>query len=169
MQAPAFLFIGAFLAATAARADMPPPVPNPTLPPCCSTTEPPQTPEIPPLPTPQRPLPPPDCKQGRVYSVESVHVEMHGNILILAAEGTTSTAGWHNSSLRFLRELHPNERDATGVYEFVACRPEIAAEVMTPIAADVPLVGSVATLRHFVIEAQTNAQTLDIDAPPRPR
>ena len=120
-------------------------------------------------PEPVQPQPPGTCDAVRIYSVDDAHLVHRGEAATLTAVGTVSTAGWHDAQLRFTSVIHPHEADATATYEFVACPPEVGAEVMSPVAAAIDLVMPSASLHYIVINAQTNEKTLDLDArPPQP-
>jgi hypothetical protein len=106
------------------------------------------------------------CIPVKIYSVEAANLNSHGGATTLSAKGTVTTAGWQNAELRFVSVLHPQEPDATAVYEFVACpsqRP--SAQVMTPITSAIILAQPTTTLHKILVETQTNEQTIDFDAP----
>jgi hypothetical protein len=106
------------------------------------------------------------CTPVRINSIETANLDSHGGAMTLSAKGTVTTAGWQNAELRFVSILHPQEPDATAVYEFVACpsqRP--SAQVMTPINSVITLPQPTTTLHKILVEAQTNQQTIDLDAP----
>jgi len=144
-----FVAIALLLAAAGAvRADIPPPRPSPP----------------PPRPQPVPPQPPETCNAVPIYSIDDAHLEHRGDTATLTASGTVSTAGWHDAQLRFT-----SIRADAAIYEFVACPPEVGAEVMSPVTAAVPLVKPRPLIHHIVIKAQTNEKTLDLDAlPPQP-
>ena len=114
------------------------------------------------------PHPPALCTKVRIHSVDSAHLERHGDKGTLSANGAASAAGWHDAELRLVAVDH-SEAGATAIYELVACPPEINAEVSPPLAAATPLALPPAQFHRIVIKAETNEQTVHLDAPlPRP-
>jgi hypothetical protein len=55
-------------------------------------------------------------------------------------------------------------RNGVATVDFVACRPEVSAQVLTPIQAHATLDLDLATTRQVVIRARTNSMTVDISA-----
>lgn len=105
------------------------------------------------------PEPATTCTAERVYSVEAANLEFGRGTIAVKAEGMASTLGWKMSALRFL----PANGDAgTLTYEFVGCPPAFGAEVMSPISAQATIAANAGMVKHIVIEAKTNNQTLDV-------
>lgn len=84
-----------------------------------------------------RPLPAP-CSVVPIRSVEKVTISIMPSPRVVA-KGMTTTAGWTAPALRLVGEIGAGTPHRTRVYEFVACRPVIAAQVLTPIAAEAAL------------------------------
>lgn len=130
---------------------------------------PPQPQPLPPQPKPEQVLKPTQpsapCKAVPIYSIDNAHIVHGTDATTITAGGTASTAGWHDAELSFVSVDHSNEADSTATYQFVACPPEVGAEVMSPVTATLTLVLPLANFRYVVIKAQTNDQMLDLHAP----
>jgi hypothetical protein len=152
-------FVALLAGLGAVSADIAPPRPSPQ----------PSPPRPEPRPQPESSQSPGACNAVLIYSVDGANLQNGTDAATLTAAGTVSTAGWHDAALRFVGVLHPTEADATATYEFVACPPQVAAEVMSPVNAAITLPSPPANFHYVVIKAQTNTQTLDVHAPtPRP-
>lgn len=102
-----------------------------------------------------------------VPSVESAELARTKSPRIIV-RGTVPTGGWRDPALRFIGIGQRGTRRATAVYEFIACRPVIAGQVVSPIVTDLEL--RIATrggvVRRILIKAATNSTLLDLDAAP---
>ncbi len=118
-------------------------------------------------PIPQAPLPSAAeaCAPIRISSVEDVQLHVHGAVATLEALGTVSTLGWRTSQLRFMTVQSPDGPNATAVYEFVGCPPEIGAEVISPVSASTIITVPLSHLHRIVVKAASNERGLAIDAP----
>lgn len=105
-----------------------------------------------------RPLPPP-CTKVRIHAVDSAQLDRHGDTGTLSANGAASAAGWHDAELRLITSNAPG---ATAIYELVACPPGNSAEASPRLTAATPL--APARLHRIVIKAETNEQTVNLDA-----
>lgn len=99
------------------------------------------------------------CDEQPVYSVAAANLEIGTDTITVSAYGMASTLGWKSPALK---RLAASGDPATVVYEFVACRPQFGAEVMTPISATVTITTGAGSVKHVVIQAKTNGQTLDV-------
>jgi hypothetical protein len=103
---------------------------------------------------------PAECATDAVYSIEAANLDIRGTAITISAEGLASTAGWKNTNLK-LESV--SEDQTTITYRFVGCPPEFGADVITPVSAQTQFIGDISALRHVVIKAKTNLQTLNID------
>jgi len=100
----------------------------------------------------------PACDRQKVMQIDSAKVDMIdvGTFTIFVF-GTSESAGWKNPT------LVPAGAPVDGVatVDFVACRPEVSAQVLTPIQVQQKLDLGGATWR-VVIRARTNSMTIDM-------
>jgi len=99
------------------------------------------------------------CDEQPVYSIEAGNLEFGTDTIVVNAYGMASTLGWKSPALK---RLAAGGDPATMVYAFVACRPAFGAEVMTPISATATIATGAGGVKHVVIKAKTNSQTLDV-------
>jgi hypothetical protein len=99
------------------------------------------------------------CDQQQVYSIDTAHLEFHGAMIAVKAQGMVPTAGWTGAQLQ---RLLANSDPHTVMYSFVACKPVAGAQVMSPLTAATVITANTATLAKIVIRSQTNSQTLDV-------
>jgi hypothetical protein len=99
-----------------------------------------------------------DCDQQILLQIDSARISTEPDGFLVDAFGVAESAGWSNPTLVV------TGKGANGVVnvDFVACRPEVSAQVLTPIQARVPLDLDLATTRQIVIRAKTNSMTVDI-------
>lgn len=120
----------------------------------------------------RRPLPPRPpalCTKVPIHAVDSAHLERHGDTGTLFASGSASASGWHDAELRFITTDPGRGPAPTAIYELVACPPESGAAGATPLAATIPVALAPGQPHRFLVKAETNAQTVTLDAPlPRP-
>jgi hypothetical protein len=102
------------------------------------------------------------CSVLPIRSVENVTVSIVPSLRVVA-RGTASTAGWTDPKLRLVRETGAGTPDLTRVYEFVACRPVIAAQVLTPITAEamLPETRDGGWRTPIVVKAERNSKTFN--------
>jgi len=99
------------------------------------------------------------CDEQPAFSIAAANLKLAKGTIAVTAYGMASTLGWKSPALKRL----PGDGDAgTVTFMFVACRPAFGAEVMTPIAATTTITANAGAVKHVVIEAQTNSQTLDV-------
>jgi hypothetical protein len=109
------------------------------------------------------------CSIVPVSTVESVTIGVRISRPIIVAKATAPTAGWTELALRFRSVTGRGTRRATAVYELVGCRPVIAADVLSPVTAQISLgqVRQDGTIHHILVKAEHNSAVLDLDAGPR--
>src|SRR5262249_47624489 len=103
-----------------------------------------------------RPIPPP-CSVVPIRSVEKVTISIMPSLHVVA-KGTTTTAGWTEPALRLV-----GRTGQTLVYEFVASRPVMAAQVLTPITAEValPETRGGGWRTPIIVKAERNSRRVD--------
>jgi hypothetical protein len=99
------------------------------------------------------------CNQQPIASVSTAHLEFQGTMIAVKVQGMASTLGWTSPQLqRQAASGDPHEV----TYSFVACKPAVAAQVMTPIDAATVIMTNTAGLSRIVVSSQTNSITLDV-------
>jgi hypothetical protein len=121
----------------------------------------------------KRPIPVPEpmperCTVALVRSVDHASID-RGSVPRIVARGTVPTSGWRDAALRLRAITGRGSRKATAVYDFVACGPVIAADVLTPITAETDLRTAArdGTIHRVLIKAAMNSTLVDLDARPR--
>jgi hypothetical protein len=99
-----------------------------------------------------------DCDQQILLQIDSARISTEPDGFLVDAFGVAESAGWSKPTLVV------TGKGANGAInvDFVACRPEVSAQVLTPIQTRVPLDLDLATTRQIVIRAKTNSMTVDI-------
>lgn len=101
------------------------------------------------------------CDEQPVFSVAAANLDIAKGTITVTAYGMASTLGWKSP---VLKRLPVGSDAATITFAFVACRPAFGAEVMTPISATATIVAKAGAVKHVVVEARTNSQSLDVAA-----
>jgi hypothetical protein len=101
------------------------------------------------------------CDQQPIASVSTAHLEFQGSMIAVKVQGMTSSLGWTSPQLQ-RQAASGDPRVLT--YSFVACRPAVAAQVMTPIQAATVIMANTANLTRIVVSSQTNSINLDVAA-----
>lgn len=98
------------------------------------------------------------CDRQLAMRIDSAKVSVEPGGFSIDAFGVSESAGWKNPTL-----IVAGQADGGVVnVDFVACRPEVSAQVLTPIQANSTLDLDLATTRQVVIRAKTNSMTVDI-------
>jgi hypothetical protein len=103
------------------------------------------------------PAAPATCDRQLVMQIDSAKISVEPDGVSIDAFGTSESAGWKSATLVLAAAA-----DGVATADFVACRPEVSAQVLTPIEAHVTLDVDLATTRQIVVRARTNAMTIDI-------
>ncbi len=98
------------------------------------------------------------CDQQPVMQIDSGHVSVEPDGISISAFGTSESAGWSGATL-----VIAAREGTTATVDFVACRPEMAAQVLTPIKAQAMLDLPPDTSR-IIIRARANSMTVDINS-----
>lgn len=99
------------------------------------------------------------CDRQLVMQIDSAKISMEPDGFEIAAFGTSESAGWKSPTLI----LSGAVANGVATVDFVACRPEASAQVLTPIQTRA-LLDLDMTTRQVVIRARTNSMTVDISA-----
>ena len=99
----------------------------------------------------------PGCDKQLVMQIDSAKISPASGGFAIFAFGTSESAGWKNPTL--VSAGAPEDGVAT--VDFVGCRPEVSAQVLTPIQTQMTVALSAST-RQVVIRARTNKMTIDI-------
>ena len=100
----------------------------------------------------------PACDQQIVMQIDSARISTEPDGFLIDAFGVAESAGWSNPTLI----VRGSDKAGIVHVDFVACRPEVSAQVLTPIQTRVTLALDLATTRQIVIRAKTNSMTVDI-------
>jgi hypothetical protein len=98
------------------------------------------------------------CDRQILMQIDSARISTEPDGFLIDTFGVAESAGWSNPTLIV------TGTGANGVVnvDFVACRPEVSAQVLTPIQSRTTLDLDLATTRQIVIRAKTNSMTVDI-------
>lgn len=99
----------------------------------------------------------PACDRQIVMQIDSAKISVEPDGFAIEAYGVSESAGWKKPTL-----VHASSSGGVATVDFVACRPEVSAQVLTPIQAATTLDLDLATTRQIVIRARTNSMTVDI-------
>ena len=72
------------------------------------------------------------CAAVQIHSVDSAQIDRRNSEVILTVSGEASSAGWRNASLRRVEPPAQEAGETEAIYEFIACPPEVAVDVLTP-------------------------------------
>jgi hypothetical protein len=101
------------------------------------------------------------CDRQLVMQIDSATITPGADGFAIDAFGTSESAGWSGPLLVV------KSASANGVanVEFTACRPEVSAQVLTPIQVRQTLKLDASATRQIVIRARTNTMTVEISKP----
>jgi hypothetical protein len=100
------------------------------------------------------------CDRQLVMQIDSAKISLEPDGFEISAFGTSESAGWKDPTLVVSGAI----TNGIATVDFVACRPEASAQVLTPIQTRALLDLDFATTRQVVIRARTNSMTVDISA-----
>jgi hypothetical protein len=96
------------------------------------------------------------CDMHRVMRVDSGKVETIAGGFIIDAYGQSESAGWKKPQLALF-----DQDNGVATVDFVACRPDVSAQAITPIETHMGL-GLAATTKHIILRGRTNTVTIDL-------
>ena len=100
----------------------------------------------------------PSCDRQFVMQIDSAMVSVEADGVTITAFGVAESAGWANPTLVAAGEA----ANGVATVDFVACRPEVSAQVLTPIQTKTKLPLG-ANVRQIVIRANTNTMKIEIE------
>jgi hypothetical protein len=98
------------------------------------------------------------CDRAQVMQIDSAKVSVEPDGVSIDAYGTSESAGWGKPEV-----VIAQQSGTTATVDFVACRPEVSAQVLTPIQASSMLTLPPDTTA-IIIRARTNSMTVEINA-----
>ena len=101
------------------------------------------------------------CDRQLVMQIDSAKISVEPGGFSVDAFGVSESAGWSNSTL----VVAGPPSDGVATVDFTACRPEVSAQVLTPIQVRQTLDLDRATTRKIVIRTRTNSMTVEITQP----
>lgn len=97
------------------------------------------------------------CDRQVVMQIDSAKISVGPDGFTIDAFGVAESAGWSNPTLVAAGSI----LNGSTLVDFVACRPGVSAQVLTPVQARETLKLDPAT-KHIVIRSKTNSMTVDI-------
>lgn len=97
------------------------------------------------------------CDRQLVMQIDSAYITVEPDGVTINAFGVAESAGWGAPTLLKASEI----ANGSMTVDFVACRPEVSAQVLTPIQTKTKLALG-ADVRHVVIHAKTNSMDVEI-------
>jgi hypothetical protein len=97
------------------------------------------------------------CDRQLVMQIDSAMVTVEADGVTINAFGVAESAGWSAPTLIKAGEI----ANGAATVDFVACRPEVSAQVLTPIQTKTKLALG-ADVRHVVIHTKTNSMDVEI-------
>lgn len=97
------------------------------------------------------------CDRQLVMRVDTARISVEPDGFQIDAFGVAESAGWSNPTL----VVAGSDKAGIAHVDFVACRPEVSAQVLTPVQTRVMLDLGLDT-RTIVIRAKTNSMTVEI-------
>lgn len=97
------------------------------------------------------------CDRQPVMQIDSAYITVEADGVTVNAFGVAESAGWSAPTLIAAGS------DKAGIehVDFVACRPEVSAQVLTPIQTKTKLPLG-ADVRQIVVRTKTNSMTIEI-------
>jgi hypothetical protein len=99
------------------------------------------------------------CDRQMVMQIDSAKISVEPDGFVIDAFGVAESLGWKNPTL-----ILAGRTGDTAAVDFVACRPEVSAQVLTPIQTRTTLDLGPST-RQIIIRAKTNTMTVEITRP----
>jgi hypothetical protein len=96
------------------------------------------------------------CDRQIIMRIDSAQVTVKADGVTIDAFGVAESAGWSKPTL-----VIASTDGATATADYVACRPEVSAQVLTPVYTRVTLPVA-ATVTKIVIRTKTNSMDVEI-------
>jgi hypothetical protein len=97
------------------------------------------------------------CDRQPVMQIDSAYITVEADGVTVNAFGVAESAGWREPTLIKGGEI----ANGAATVDFVACRPEVSAQVLTPIQTKTKLPLG-ADVRQIVVRTKTNSMTIEI-------
>jgi hypothetical protein len=97
------------------------------------------------------------CDRQLVMQIDSAYITVEPDGVTINAFGVAESAGWSAPTLVKAGEI----ANGAATVDFVACRPEVSAQVLTPVQTKTKLPLG-AEVRQIVVRTKTNAMTVEI-------
>ncbi|MBP6013698.1 MAG: hypothetical protein KBA31_15840 [Alphaproteobacteria bacterium] len=97
------------------------------------------------------------CDRQLVMQIDSAMVSVEAESVTISAFGVAESAGWSAPTL----VLAGSDKDGIVQVDFLACRPEMSAQVLTPVQVREKIAVG-AAVRQIVVRAKTNSMTVEI-------
>ncbi|NOT42500.1 MAG: hypothetical protein HOP13_18640 [Alphaproteobacteria bacterium] len=97
------------------------------------------------------------CDRQLVMQIDSAYITVESDGVTINAFGAAESAGWSEPTLMKAGEI----ANGAATVDFVACRPEVSAQVLTPIQTKTKLPLG-ADVRAIVIRTKTNSMSVEI-------
>lgn len=97
------------------------------------------------------------CDRQLVMQIDSSYIQVEPDGVTINAFGVAESAGWSAPTLIKSGEI----ANGAATVDFVACRPEVSAQVLTPIQTKTKLLFG-AEIRQIVVRTKTNSMTVEI-------
>ena len=97
------------------------------------------------------------CDRQLVVQIDSAYITVETDGVTISAFGVAESAGWSGPTLVKMGEI----ANGAAMVDFVACRPEVSAQVLTPIQTKTTLPLG-ADVRAIVIRTKTNSMDVEI-------
>ena len=97
------------------------------------------------------------CDRQLVMQIDSAYITVEPDGVTINAFGVAESAGWSEPTLLKAGEI----ANGAATVDFVACRPEVSAQVLTPIQTKTKLSFG-ADIRQIVVRTKTNSMTIEI-------
>ena len=101
------------------------------------------------------------CDRQPVMQIDSARISVEPAGFTIDAFGVAESAGWSNPTL----VVSGAPVDGVATVDFVACRPEVSAQVLTPIQVRQTLALDRSKTRQIIIHTKTNSMTVEITQP----
>jgi hypothetical protein len=89
--------------------------------------------------------------------IDSAMVSVEADGVTINAFGVAESAGWKDATLVLKGQI----ANGAATVDFVACRPEVSAQVLTPVQTKTTLPLG-ASVRQIVIRTKTNTMNVEI-------
>jgi hypothetical protein len=96
------------------------------------------------------------CDLKRVMRIDNGHAKAVNDGIAFDAFGQADSADWKHAQLRLAFQEH-----GVATVDFVACKPDVSAPVITPVEAHMAL-GLSPEIRRIVIRSRTNTLSVDV-------